>query len=212
MLEQLVAHWPVPLQQLVLVCHSMGGLLARSALHQAAACGHTWPARLGDIVFLGTPHHGAPLERAGNWVDILLGGTPYAAPLARLGKVRSAGITDLRHGNLLAADTAGHDRFARRADSRQHVPLPSGVRCFTAATRWDTGPAADSRTRTTKLKDRFIGDGLVPLASALGQHPEPARCLAFAPAHQWVGSGIHHMQLLSDAQVYAQIRGWLSAA
>jgi hypothetical protein len=207
MLEHLVSQWPVPLQRLVLVCHSMGGLLARSALHQAAACGHTWPARLNDMVFLGTPHHGAPLERAGNWVDILLGGTPYAAPLARLGKVRSAGITDLRHGNLLATDAAGHDRFARRADSRQPVPLPTGVRCFTVAARWDNSGSA----RTAPFKDRFIGDGLVPLASALGQHPDPARCLAFAPSHQWVGSGIHHLQLLSDAQVYAQVRGWLAA-
>jgi pimeloyl-ACP methyl ester carboxylesterase len=91
-------------ERLVLLGHSMGGLLARSALHYGAQAGYRWPSQLGDLVFLGTPHHGAPLERAGHWVDIVLGATPYAAPFARLGKVRSAGITDLRHGNLLDED------------------------------------------------------------------------------------------------------------
>ena len=89
---------------------------------------------MNQIVFLGTPHHGAPLERAGNWIDILLGATPYAAPFARLGKVRSAGITDLRHGNLLDEDWGGRDRFARGADRRVPVPLPDGMRCYAVAT------------------------------------------------------------------------------
>ena len=103
-LERLVAQWPRPLERLVLLGHSMGGLLARSALYYGTQAGHRWPARLDDLVFLGTPHHGAPLERAGHWVDLVLGATPYAAPFARLGQVRSAGITDLRHGNLMDGD------------------------------------------------------------------------------------------------------------
>ena len=92
-----------------------------------------WPARLDDLVFLGTPHHGAPLERAGNWVDLLLGATPYAAPFARLGKLRSAGITDLRHGNLLDEDWVGRDRFAPRR-SPPRAAAAARTRC--AATRW----------------------------------------------------------------------------
>ncbi len=132
-LEQLLAAWPQPVRRLVLLGHSMGGLLARSAVHHGLLGGHRWPQVLGDMVFLGTPHHGAPLERAGHWVDIVLGATPYAAPFARLGKVRSAGITDLRHGNLLDEDWVGRDRFARGADRRQPVPLPAGVRCYAAA-------------------------------------------------------------------------------
>ncbi|MCU0775556.1 MAG: GPI inositol-deacylase, partial [Ideonella sp.] len=133
LLERLVDQWPQPLQRLVLLGHSMGGLVARSALQVARQAGQSWPARVDDLVFLGTPHHGAPLERAGHWVDILLGATPYAAPLSRLGKVRSAGITDLRHGNLLDEDWDGHDRFARTGDRRRPLPLPEGVRCFAIA-------------------------------------------------------------------------------
>ena len=102
---------------------------------------------MNDLVFLGTPHHGAPLERAGHWVDLLLGATPYAAPFARLGKVRSAGITDLRHGNLLDEDWVGRDRFARGADRRQPVPLPDGVRCYARGCQPRRSRAATSRTR-----------------------------------------------------------------
>ncbi len=201
-LEQLLAHWPVPVQRLVLLGHSMGGLVSRSALHQAQQAGHSWPALLTDMVFLGTPHHGAPLERAGNWVDILLGATPYAAPFARLGKVRSAGITDLRHGNLLDEDWLGRDRFARGTDLRQPVPLPARVRC--------NAVAATLGARSGDAKDRLLGDGLVPLASALGQHADPERALAFKPARQLTCYSTGHLALLSRPEVYQQLRRWLA--
>ncbi len=202
LMQHLVEQWPQPLQRLVLVGHSMGGLVARSALHVARETGLRWPALVDDVVFLGTPHHGAPLERAGNWVDVLLGAAPYAAPLARLGKVRSAGITDLRHGNLLDEDWDGHDRFARRGDRRRPLPLPEGVRCHAVA--------ATTGTRPGDVKDRLLGDGLVPLASALGRHAQPAHTLAFAPDRQWTGHGMNHLDLLSHPEVYAQLHRWLA--
>jgi hypothetical protein len=201
-LERLVDQWPQPVLSLALVGHSMGGLLARSALRYGAQAGHRWPMRLTDMVFLGTPHHGAPLERAGNWVDIVLGATPYAAPFARLGKVRSAGITDLRHGNLLDEDWVGRDRFSRHADRRQHVPLPTEVRCCAVA--------GSLGQQSGDLKDSLLGDGLVPLASALGQHRDPARCLAFPQARQWIGYGMNHLDLLKHPEVYAQLLRWLA--
>ena len=200
-LEALTAQWPHAVERLVLLGHSMGGLVARSALHDAAQVGLRWPERLTDLVFLGTPHHGAPLERAGHWVDTVLGATPYAAPFARLGKLRSAGITDLRYGNLLDEDWVGRDRFARGTDRRQHVPLPEGVRCFAAAAT--TGQADGD------LKDRLLGDGLVPLGSALGRHADPARTLAFAADRQWIGYGMNHLGLLQRAEVAVQLRRWL---
>ena len=95
--------WPVPLTELVIIGHSMGGLVARSACHYGALARHEWMRHLDKLVFVGTPHHGAPLERGGNWVDLLLGASRYSAPLARLGKIRSAGITDLRFGNVVGS-------------------------------------------------------------------------------------------------------------
>ncbi|MBI5367061.1 MAG: alpha/beta hydrolase [Planctomycetes bacterium] len=203
LLEALVTQWPVPLKAFALLGHSMGGLVARSACHYGARAGHEWPRRLDRLVFLGTPHHGSHLERGGNWLQLLLGLSRYAAPFARLGKLRSAGITDLRHGNLLDEDWDGRDRFARSGDPRRPVPLPKGVRCHALAA--STGTPAD------ELAGRFAGDGLVPLASALGRHPEPARHLRFPKTRQWIGYGINHLDLLSRAEAYAQLRRWLAA-
>ncbi len=170
-LEALVRVWPVPLTELVLIGHSMGGLVARSACHYGALARHEWRRRLDKLVFLGTPHHGAPLERGGNWVDILLGVSPYSAPLARLGKIRSAGITDLRFGNLVDEDWNKRDRFARSGDRRVTVPLPEGVACFAIA--------ATTGKKAGDLSGRLLGDGIVPLASALGRHANPRLALAF---------------------------------
>ena len=95
--------------------------------------GHEWRQKARKLVFLGTPHHGAPLERIGNWVDVILGKAPYAAAFGRLGKIRSAGVTDLRYGNLMDEDWRGRDRFAREPDTRRPVPLPKGVACYAIA-------------------------------------------------------------------------------
>ena len=202
-LELLAQHWSPGLQELRVLAHSMGGLITRSALHHARQNHLQWPDKLKAIVFLGTPHHGAPLERAGNWIDVVLGATPFSRPFAKLGQLRSAGITDLRYGFLLTSDWEGRDRFRRQPDRRTHVPLPQGVVCFTVA-------ATTARQRSP-LAERILGDGLVPLDSALGQHPDPQRCLVFPKAHQHIAYGTHHMQLLSSRAVNAQVLAWLSA-
>jgi pimeloyl-ACP methyl ester carboxylesterase len=201
-LETLVRLWPVPLTELVLIGHSMGGLVARSACHYGALARHEWLRRLDKLVFLGTPHHGAPLERGGNRVDVLLGVSKYCAPLARIGKIRSAGITDLRFGNLVDEDWKKRDRFARRGDRRVAVPLPHGVACYTVAAT--TGRSASD------LSGRLLGDGIVPLAGALGHHANARLALKFDESRQWVAHGTTHLDLLSRTDVYARIERWLA--
>jgi len=203
-LEQLATHWPTPVEELTVVAHSMGGLLIRSAFHDAKREALRWPGHLENIVFLGTPHHGAPLERAGNWVDVILGSTPYTAPLAELGQLRSAGITDLRYGHVLDEDWHGRDRFHRGPDNRHAVPLPEGVACYTVA--------ATTAAKRSALANRLIGDGLVPLHSALGQHDDARRDLAFSKESQWTAYRTKHTELLNSPEVSRQMVQWLTPA
>ncbi|MCM2257697.1 MAG: GPI inositol-deacylase [Vicinamibacteria bacterium] len=212
-LEELVAAWPGGAPRLVIVGHSMGGLVARSAVYYGAEAGLAWPRQLRALVFLGTPHHGAPLERGGHGLHTLLESTGYTEPFARLGRVRSAGITDLRHGSALDEDWQGRDRFAHGHDTRRPLPLPDKVTCFTmAATRSrssDDDPAIEVAPgpRVAKL----AGDGLVPVTSALGRHVDPRLELAFAPSRQAVARDCGHLDLLSSRAVYNQLRAWLAA-
>jgi hypothetical protein len=198
-LEALVQAWPAEVEHLCLLGYSMGGLLARSACGHARRDGHAWLAHLRDIVYLGTPHTGSPLERGGHRLDALLGASPYTAALSRLGKLRSAGITDLRDADLGEGGQQG------RAPSRaRRVPLPRGVRSHAIA-----GCIAPTSHAT---HDRLLGDGLVPLDSALGLHADPARSLRIPASRRWIGHGLHHLDLLDDPGVYRRIRSWLVLA
>lgn len=200
-LDALLQQWPVALEELVILGHSMGGMLARSAFHYGTLAGYRWPRQLGKLVFLGTPHHGAPLERGGNWFHVIVDNSSYTAPLSSLGKIRSAGITDLRYGNLLDQDWEGFDRFAHVGDQRHTVPLPSKVQCYAIAAT--TGKQAGD------MRDRLLGDGLVPVESALGQHEHPEMSLLFAAENQRIEYATNHMDLLNRHTVYQQLLAWL---
>jgi pimeloyl-ACP methyl ester carboxylesterase len=200
LLEALVTAWPLPIDEVAIVGHSMGGLVARSACHSAEAAHHRWRGALRRLVCVGSPHHGAALERGGNWIDVLLGVSRYSAPLARLGQIRSAGVTDLRYGNVLDEHWHGRDRFARGPDTRTALALPDGVDCYAIAA--STSPGAQPA-------QRLAGDGLVSVDSALGRHARPELTLAFPVAHQWIGFGMGHLDLLGRPEVYETIRRWL---
>jgi pimeloyl-ACP methyl ester carboxylesterase len=200
-LETLLREWPVAVEELAILGHSMGGLVARSAYRYGATAKMRWTKCLSKLVFLGTPHHGAPLERGGNWFHLLTDISSYTAPFSNLGKIRSAGITDLRYGNLLDTDWESVDRFAHVGDLRTPVSLPAKVPCFALAAT--TGKQAGD------ISDRLLGDGLVPLESALGRHANPSLNLEIAPDHQWIGYGINHLDLLSRPEVYQQLLQWL---
>lgn len=205
LLEQVLVQWPVPVAELTVVTHSMGGLVMRSAIHCAQADAMQWPRHLKSLVFLGTPHHGAPLEKAGHCVDLTLGASAYTRPWAKLGQLRSSGITDLRYGHVQDSDWAHRNRFSRSKDHRTPLPLPAGVACYTVA-----ASTASRRSRLAdRLSDRLVGDGLVPLHSALGQHPAPRHRLHFPVEHQAILYRTNHMALLHSPAVTAQLLRWL---
>jgi pimeloyl-ACP methyl ester carboxylesterase len=188
-IEALVEAWPVAVDDILIIAHSMGGLVTRKAHHHAQRKNRKWRKLVRKVVFLGTPHHGAPLERGGHWVDLVLDSAPMASPFAKIGKIRSIGITDLRHG-------------LSPTDFPDRLPLPADVESLVIAAQTGTGPF--------ELHRELIGDGLVPVDSALGRHKDPDRHLNFADAHRLVFQGLNHLDLLSNQAVYAAIKRFMT--
>jgi len=186
-LERLVGDWPVEVEQIVLIGHSLGGLVARSACH----AGGGWTRRVTHVVSLGSPHTGAPLESAVHYASAALGALPETRPLSRFLRRRSAGIRDLRRGSLVDEDWRGRDPDALRAVACREVPLLEGAtHCFVAATV--TG-------RPDHPVARLIGDWLVLERSATHRAQEALH----------VGSA-HHLALLNHPAVYERLSAWLA--
>jgi len=217
LLEQLVDAYPVPIAEICLIGHSMGGLLIRSAAHAASVRGGITPAppRWLPLVertfYLGTPHLGAPLERFGNVVGWALRrlDTPYTRLLADLVALRSSGIKDLRYGNLRreAWEGAPGDEDALLQNREHPVPLLPHIRHHLIAGTLAAEPHLAL----------LFGDAIVPLASATGLPPSGARALPrsasarraiVAPDHVRVLPSIDHLSLAHHLEVYAVIRTW----
>jgi len=203
LLDALVEAWPVPVQDVVLIGHSMGGLVARSALHQGGGGtpeAHAWTTLVRDTVTLGSPHLGAPLERGVHRLTAVLDRLPETRPLARLLSLRSVGIKDLRRGTLVEADWTGRDLDALTPGAHTHVPLLDGARHFVVlgtVSRTTEGPIAE-----------LVGDLMVQPRSASGDTGDDDR-LAFPPDHVHRIGGLHHLDLLNHPLVYQRIRQWL---
>jgi pimeloyl-ACP methyl ester carboxylesterase len=200
LLEELVAAWPVEVEAIELIGHSMGGLVARSACHQAAERGDTWVRHVRHSISLGSPHMGAPLAQGVHWLSAGLHALPETRPLAGFLRRRSAGIRDLRRGSLVDADWRDCDPDQLRAAACQEVPLLEGAtHCFIAATV----------TRSARHPvGRLLGDCLVLEPSASGR--SRTRRIPFEAEHGMHLGGTHHIALLNHPAVYERLRAWLS--
>lgn len=169
---------------LILLGHSMGGLLIRSACYWAEKEGHHWLQQLSRIACLGTPHLGAPLERLGNQANSLLGLTPYTKPLMRLGNIRSRGIKDLRHGWVTPDHTL--------------PPLPAHPDILFLAC------AINDNHR-----DNLVGDGWVPVSSGLAVNGNN-EVLSSPKLQREFINDLSHIPIMADARVYQLLREWLA--
>jgi pimeloyl-ACP methyl ester carboxylesterase len=193
LLAAIVAAWPAGVERIAIVGHSMGGLVARSACHEASERGDAWVRHVDRVVSLGTPHAGAPLEQAVHVAGAALAVLPETRPFAGLLRRRSAGARAMRRGSLVDADWRGLDPDALRAAAREEVPLlPDATHCFVAATvtRSPAHPVG-----------RAIGDWLVLEPSATHRAQQALH----------VG-GAHHLALLNHPAVYERLREWLAPA
>ena len=195
-LQQLVDLWPVAVDEIVLVGHSMGGLVARSACHFAERESLGWADQVRHVFCLGTPHLGADLEKGVHLLDWALGQAPESHAFSRALRMRSSGIKDLRFGSCAEEDWRDQDPDAFFEDRCGEVPfLPDAHYYFVGAT---LAPAA---------LGHVLGDLLVRAPSAAGQGK--SRRIPFEVDNGHAISGITHFDLLNHPAVYDQIRTWI---
>lgn len=190
-LAGLLAHHELP-EQVILIGHSMGGLVARSALHQGRLRGDKWVNKVSHLACLGSPHQGALLERVGNSANRLLGVTPYSRPLMRLANLRSDGIRDLRFGYVL--EDQWRDRPIDEPRPTCKVPLdPHVQQLFIAGSVSEPGHPAP------------LGDWLVSVDSGLASDLYPEADTLTRELFYQMG----HMTMIEETRTYARVQRWL---
>jgi pimeloyl-ACP methyl ester carboxylesterase len=200
LLEQVVAEWPVPVEEVALVGHSMGGLVSRSAAHIARLDGQAWVEHVRKVISLGSPHMGAPLEQAVHYAAFGLSRLPETRMFGTFLRRRSAGIRDLRQGSLVDDDWRERDPEALRAEACSEVPLLEGAtHCFVSATV----------TRSPRHPlGRMLGDTLVLVPSASGE--SRTRKLGFEAEYGLHVGATNHIALLNHPAVYEKLQAWLA--
>ncbi len=201
LLDDLVTGWPIAVEEIVLVGHSMGGLVVRSACHYGEQDGRRWTTDVRHVFSLGSPHLGADLEKGVNAVSWGLGRLPETRAFASFLNARSVGIKDLRYGACVDEDWTGcedPDEFLR--DRCTEVPfLPDAHYYFVGATLMD-GPVGSA-----------LGDLLVRIPSASGRGNGKGRSIPFEVDNGHELTGLTHMDLLNHPAVYEQMRTWITA-
>lgn len=185
-LEKLVGAWPAPVKEIVLVGHSMGGLVARAAAHSGAAQRATWPGFVSRVFCIGAPHLGAPLEQVVNTGVEKMERYALTRPLARILKIRSAGIKDLRQG-------ATHDADWRRRDLDALGDAPRADIARIAQARYHFIGSTLSGSPEDRLS-QTLGDGLVNVASATAHQ--------LADADSATLTRVGHVRLINHPQVW----------
>lgn len=199
LMEELTKNWPVPVAEIALIGHSMGGLVARGACHYAQP--GSWRERVRHIFMLGSPHKGAPLELAANAACHALSRLPETRPFATPIKARAAGVKDLGYGYVVDEDWEGHDPDAFWSNTGTAVPfLQSAKHYFVSATltRHAEHPVG-----------QLVGDLLVRRASAWS-HEGRGEQLQFPIGRYGHLGRATHFDLLNHPAVYDQLRRWLT--
>jgi hypothetical protein len=184
LLQELVDGWPVPVERLALVGHSMGGLAIRTACVVATERDDPWTDLVTDVVTLGTPHLGAPLAGGAGAGARALAVLPETAAFGRILDQRSAGVRDLVSG------------FAEEVP-----PLPHA--------RYHLVSATLSRSPRHPV-GRVLGDLLVSPSSAYGRPRRGAALFPGADELHLPRSG--HFDLLNHPDVHRALRDWLGGS
>jgi hypothetical protein len=202
LLDALIAAWPVQVDELLLVGHSMGGLVIRSACAHGQQESAAWVGRVRHVFYLGTPHLGAPLARAAGFTGWALGKMAETRPFVTLVNGSSPGIKDLRHGYVLAGDWADCDQDSCVRDHRGDTPLLPRASHYTISATVTTDPGHPLGA--------VVGDLFVQPASAHGRRGAYQHIPFPVDSRRRLG-GMHHFDLLNHPAVWAAIRDLLGS-
>lgn len=201
LLQSLIDAYPVPLEELLLVGFSMGGLVIRAACHASEVAQHNWRARVRRIVYVGTPHLGAPGERLGKLTSSVLASIPnaYTRLIAEIVNLRSDGIQDLAHAVLRHEDREVARKLWDLRDARHPVPLLPEIEHHLIAGSLFVDP------RLALL----FGDSVVTMTSATygGQALE-----LLPPERVHMLPGLGHIALAHHPEVYKIIKAILEGS
>ncbi|MGD0376581.1 MAG: hypothetical protein ABSB01_18610 [Streptosporangiaceae bacterium] len=200
LLDGLLAAWPEQVDDLLLVGHSMGGLVIRSACHYGSQAAAQWTERVRHIFYLGSPHLGAPLARAAGLAGWALGQAPETRPFVTLVNGSSPGIKDLRHGYLLSDDWDGCDQDNCLRDHRGDVPLLAGAGHYTISATVTADPGSPLGV--------IVGDLFVRPTSAHGRRGYRQHIPFSVESGHGLG-GMHHFDLLNHPAVWTAMSGIL---
>jgi pimeloyl-ACP methyl ester carboxylesterase len=201
LLDELSREWPRPIEEITLVGHSMGGLVARSACHYAALDGLSWSGAVRHVFCLGSPHLGADLEKGANLLGWALGRLPETRPFGKAVNARSVGIKDLRYGSCLEEDWRDRDPDELLRDRCGELPFLPGASYYFVAASVRDGPLGT-----------LLGDLFVRVPSASGRGAGSGRRIAFEVENGSELSGLTHFDLVRHPAVYEQLRAWISRA
>ena len=200
LLETLYQNYPIPIQEICIIAHSMGGLITHSACHYAQEMNYTWTEKLKNIFLLATPHSGSFLEKFANMTTHILTKVPnwQTRLVGEVINLRSAGIKDLRFGYLREEDwnTQMTENITNQAP--KDIKKIIGASYYVIAGRL----TKDEKHWITHL----FGDILVNTHSAKAEghhhfHFPPENCYEFAQTN--------HFKIQTKMEVYEKIKGWI---
>ena len=197
LIEAVTTRWPNTVESIDIVGHSMGGLVARSAALAASRSSLDWIGKLQNLVTLGTPHLGSPIEKGLALATRALRIVPESRPIGDFLDLRSRGIKDLRFGTVM------HDGWLdsgglRGSEQGEDELIPESV-----AQHFATGVVTSDPAHPLGV---IFGDLVVRPGSGTGR----SRRRSVEATNLRVFGGQKHTAILREPEVHRQVLAWLA--
>lgn len=204
LISDLLSAYPQPVDEIVMIGHSMGGLVIRSGCWYGNLQGADWAKKVKKLFYIASPHQGAPLEKFGNVVSGFLQKIPlsYTRLAGNIVDLRSSGIKDLRFGYVVDEDWEGYHPDAILKNNKNRITLLEGVSHYAVTGSLTKNP--------DHLMTQFFGDPMVRKSSAMGRSRQESLDLPINCHKEFAKVG--HIKMAHCHEVYQQIKTWCRQA